>query len=264
MDCRTDESKSYAIHTNGLHRSFGTLPAVSGLDLRVETGTTYGFLGRNGAGKSTTIRMLTGTLAPTSGSIRILGADMGEESEALMARRRIGVVPDDLALFDLLTGREQLEFVGRVYLMDPKTVARRTEELFAVLEIGAEEKQLVLDYSHGMRRKLALAAALLPDPDLLFLDEPFEGVDVLSARAMRGILRDFAARGSTVFITSHVLPIVERLCTHIGIVHEGRLVADGAIASFGADSLETVFLRYVGSADDGRKRLSWLQDEPTS
>lgn len=256
---RMESSGQYAIHTSGLRREFGSLRAVDDVDLRVETGTSYGFLGRNGAGKSTTVRMLTGMLAPTAGSIRLLGEDMAVGVEALGVRRRIGVVPDDLALFDLLTGREHLEFVGRVYLMDPDTVDARTRELFSVLEIGADDKQLVLDYSHGMRRKLALAAALLPDPDLLFLDEPFEGVDAVSSRVMRDILRDFAARGSTVFITSHVLDVVEKLCTHFGIVDQGRLVANESVAGLDGESLESVFLRHVGPDDDAQRHLSWLQ-----
>ncbi len=251
-------SEQYAIHTSGLRRQFGSLRAVDDLDLGVETGTSYGFLGRNGAGKSTTVKMLTGMLAPTAGSIRLLGEDILNGTEELGVRRRIGVVPDDLALFDLLTGREHLEFVGRVYQMDPNTAAARAKELFSVLEIGADDKQLVLDYSHGMRRKLALAAALLPDPDLLFLDEPFEGVDAVSTRVMRDILRDFSARGSTVFITSHVLDVVEKLCTHFGIIDQGRLVASGAVAELDGESLESTFLKHVGPDDDAQKGLSWL------
>ena len=255
-------SEFYAIQTVGLGRSFGSLRAVEGLDLLVETGTSYGLLGRNGAGKSTTVRMLTGILMPTSGSVRLLNADMASAEEAPAARKRIGVVPDDLALFDLLTGHEHLEFVGRVYGMDPNTAAERTDELFSVLEIAADRKQLVLEYSHGMRRKLALAAALLPDPELLFLDEPFEGVDAVSARTMQDILRDFSSRGSTVFITSHLLDIVERLCTHVGIVDKGRLVAECAINDLGEESLETMFLRCVGPGEGVRRSLSWVQGEP--
>ena len=167
---------------------FGDLRAVEDLDLRVEPGTLYGFLGRNGAGKSTTIKMLTGILAPSSGSIALLGVSPNDEAEAAHVRRTIGVVPEDLALFELLTGREYLNFVGTIYLLDEARTEERVDELFEVLNVGATEKQLVLEYSHGMRKKLALAAALIGDPALLFLDEPFEGVDAVSARVMRDIL----------------------------------------------------------------------------
>ena len=161
-----------AVETRGLTRDFGGLRAVDAIDLRVEAGAMYGFLGRNGAGKTTAIKMLTGILAPTAGKVSLLGTDISDVAAAVAVRRRIGVVPEDLALFDLLTGREYLTFVGRMYLVREDTVALRIEELLSVLEVGAEDKQLVLEYSHGMRKKLALAAALLPDPSLLFLDEP--------------------------------------------------------------------------------------------
>ena len=220
----------------------------------------YGFLGRNGAGKTTAIKMLTGILAPTAGKVALLGSDVPDVSAAAAVRRRIGVVPENLALFELLTGREYLAFVGRMYLLDEDTLARRTEELLSVLEVGAEEKQLVLEYSHGMRKKLALAAAMLPDPELLFLDEPFEGVDAVGSRIMRDILLDYVERGSTVFVTSHVLDIVERLCTHVGIIDRGRLVFEGPLASLGERSLEGVFLELVGSTDEMRTGLSWLAE----
>ena len=151
----------YAVHTTKLCRVFGSLRAVEELDLRVEPGTLYGFLGRNGAGKSTTIKMLTGILAPSSGSISLLGVNPSNEAQAAEVRRRIGVVPEDLALFELLTGREYLDFVGTIYLLEEAAARERVDELFEVLNVGADEKQLVLEYSHGMRKKLALAAALI-------------------------------------------------------------------------------------------------------
>ncbi len=250
----------FAVETRGLTRDFGGLRAVDSLDLRVKAGSMYGFLGRNGAGKSTTIKMLTGILAPTAGEVFLLGTDISDVSAAVAVRRRIGVVPEDLALFDLLTGREYLTFVGRMYLLGEDTVAQRIEELLSVLEVGAEDKQLVLEYSHGMRKKLALAAAMLPDPDLLFLDEPFEGVDAVGSRIMRDILLSYVERGSTVFVTSHVLDIVERLCTHVGIIDSGRLVFEGPLASLGERSLEDVFLELVGSTDEMRTGLIWLAE----
>lgn len=245
---------------SGLTRDFGTLRAVDEVDLHVAAGTLYGFLGRNGTGKSTTIKMLTGILAPTSGAIRLLGADLSSEADAVAVRHRIGVVPEDLALFDLLTGREYLTFVGRMYLMDEDVVANRIEELAEMLDIGAEDRQLVLEYSHGMRKKLALPAALLPDPELLFLDEPFEGVDAVGSRVMRDILVRYVEGGRTVFVTSHVLDVVEGLCTHVGIIDAGRLVFEDSLAALGGRRLEDVFLDLVGSTDEVRAELSWLGD----
>src|SRR4029450_8265247 len=166
-----------ALHPTDLTREFGTVRAVDHLRLRVEAGTFYGFLGPNGAGKSTTIKMLTGLLAPTSGTIRILGEDTGDPARALAVKRRIGVVPENLALFDNLTAREHLTFIGRMYLLPPDTIRKRCDELLSMMDLTGDEKKLTMEFSHGMKKKLALAAALIPNPDLLFLDEPFEGVD---------------------------------------------------------------------------------------
>src|SRR5262249_41616483 len=157
----------------------------------------------NGAGKSTTIKMLTGLLAPSDGQVLVLGKDMLDPRQSLEAKARVGVIPEDLALFDNLTAREYLTFVGRMYLLPRDTVRRRSEELLAILGLEGDHKKLPLEYSHGMKKKLALAAALLPNPDLLFLDEPFEGVDAVTSRVIRDLLAGFVARGSTVFLTSH-------------------------------------------------------------
>ena len=259
-----------AVETFQLCRQFDDLRAVDNLDLRVERGTLYGFLGRNGAGKSTTIKMLTGLLAPSSGSIRMLGRDPLDPDQAVDVKRRVGVVPEDLALYDLLTGRENLTFVGRMYRVDRDVVQQRIDELFALLELGSdvgEEKRLVIDYSHGMKKKLALAAALIANPVLLFLDEPFEGVDAVTSRVIRDLLRRVADQGATIFITSHVLEIVERLCTHVGIIDRGRLVAQAPLSEIQqASTLEETFLAKVGSTEDVRANLSWLDegDDPQS
>lgn len=260
----------FAVETARLCRHFGELRAVDDLDLRIERGTLYGFLGRNGAGKSTTLKMLTGLLAPTAGSIRLLGKNPLEPTEAADVKRRIGVVPEDLALYDLLTGRENLTFVGRMYRVPKELAQERIDELFALLELGRdadEEKRLVIDYSHGMKKKLALAAALLANPVLLFLDEPFEGVDVVTSRVIRDLLTRAADQGVTIFITSHVLEIVERLCTHVGIIDQGRLVVQAPLAELRQTaSLEETFLSKVGSTEDVQAHLSWLdeRDEPES
>src|SRR5947199_37261 len=166
-----------AIETHELTRFFNDFCAVDAIDLRVERGTFYGFLGPNGAGKSTTIKMLTGLLAPSRGKILVLGKDVLNPREALEAKARVGVVPEELALFDNLTAREYLTFVGRMYLLPRDVIRSRSTELLGVLDLDGEGKKLTLEYSHGMKKKLALAAALLPNPDMLFLDEPFEGVD---------------------------------------------------------------------------------------
>ncbi len=253
-----------AIETESLTRFFGTQCAVNQISLRVERGTFYGFLGPNGAGKSTTIKMLTGLLQPSGGEIRILGLDPRDAKSAMEIKRRIGVVPEDLALFENLTACEYLTFVGRMFLLDRHTIKQRAGELLAAMALDKEEKKLALEYSHGMQKKLALAAALLPNPDLLFLDEPFEGVDAVTSRVMRDILANFVARGSTVFLTSHVLEIVEKLCTHVGIISGGELVEQDSLAKLSqGHTLEQLFLQKVGSASDGTHRLTWLEEETT-
>jgi len=250
-----------AIETNGLTRYFGELCAVDGLDLRVEAGKFYGFLGPNGAGKSTTIKMLTGLLAPTRGTMRILGQEIAEPDKAREVKRRVGVVPEELALFDNLTGREYLTFVGRLYRLPIATVRERCRELLAMMNLDNEEKKLTLEYSHGMKKKLALSAALIPNPELLFLDEPFEGVDAVASRVLRDTLKRCVARGATVFLTSHVLEIVEKLCTDVGIIAKGKLVHQGPMDEIRAGgSLEERFLQAVGSNHIERQKLSWLED----
>jgi ABC-2 type transport system ATP-binding protein len=249
----------YAVETNTLTRYFDDFCAVDEVDLRVEQGTFYGFLGPNGAGKSTTIKMLTGLLAPTGGTITLLGKNPQVNSESLEVKRRIGVVPEDLALFENLTAREHLTFIGRMYLLPPDTIRRRIDELLAFLQLEDDPKKLILEFSHGMRKKVALAAALLPDPDLLFLDEPFEGVDAVTSRVIRDLLIKYVSRGSTVFVTSHVLEIVERLCTHVGIIVQGKLVEQGALDQLRhGRSLEDRFLEMVGTTEEMHQQLSWL------
>ncbi len=259
------------VQTRALRRTFGPLVAVDGLDLRVERGQFYGFLGPNGAGKSTTIKMLTGLLRPTAGSIAVLGLDL--ESQSVEVKRRIGVVPEGLALFERLTGTQLLNFAGRMYGLDRSTAAQRAAELLEFMELRPAADQIVADYSHGMKKKLALAAAVIHRPEILFLDEPFEAVDAIAAGALKSMLLRFVERGGTIFLTSHVLEVVERLSTHIGIIHHGRLVAAGAIEDLRAGvavsaagseessealTLEQIFLRVVGGARSHAGELSWL------
>src|SRR5437868_2460605 len=250
-----------AIETHQLSRYFGDFCAVDAIELRVERGTFYGFLGPNGAGKSTTIKMLTGLLASTRGDIRVLGKNVLNPHESLEVKRQIGVVPEDLALFDNLTGREYLTFVGRMYLLPRETIRSRIGELLPLLGLENEEKKLTLEYSHGMKKKLALAAALLPNPDLLFLDEPFEGVDAVTSRTIRDLLAGYVARGSTVFLTSHVLEIVERLCTHVGIIVRGDLVEQASLEALRQGrSLEERFLEKAGADSLATPKLNWLEE----
>jgi ABC-2 type transport system ATP-binding protein len=251
---------SFAIETRGLTRRFGNVCAVDALDLRVERGRFHGFLGPNGAGKSTTIKMLTGLLAPTSGNIIILGEDVSDPAKAREAKRHIGVVPENLALFDNLTAREYLTFIGRMYLLPPDTVRERSQELLAMMNLENEEKKLTVEYSHGMKKKLALAGALIPNPDLLFLDEPFEGVDAVASRVLRDILKRVVERGATVFLTSHVLEIVEKLCTEVGVIAKGKLVYQGSMAQVReSGTLEDVFIKAVGTDEHESQKLSWLE-----
>jgi ABC-2 type transport system ATP-binding protein len=248
-----------AIETFNLTRDFGSFRALDQLSLRVAAGCFYGFLGPNGAGKSTTIRMLTGLLAPSAGSIRVLEEEIRDPERALEVKRRTGAVLENLALFDNLTAREYLTFVGRMYGLPLETIRERCAQLLAIMELDREETKLTLEFSHGMKKKLALAAALIPNPDLLFLDEPFEGVDAVASRTLRDTLRQFVRRGGTVFLTSHVLEIVEKLCTDVGIIARGQLVYQGTMEEVRVSgSLEDKFIAVVGGEHEAQK-LSWLE-----
>ncbi|MCU1285806.1 MAG: transporter, ATPase subunit [Acidobacteriales bacterium] len=258
----------WVVEVNDLRREFGQLVAVDGLNLQVRRAQFLGFLGPNGAGKSTTIKMLTGLLRPSGGSIRILGMDL--ESNSVEVKRRIGVVPEGLALFERLTGNQLLNFVGRMYGLDRDTAASRAAELLDFMELSSAAEQLVADYSHGMKKKIALAAAVIHRPEILFLDEPFEGVDAVAARTLKEMLSRFIAHGGTIFLTSHVLEVVERLCSHIAIIQNGKLVVSGSIEELRAGvrlssdsnesalTLENIFLRVVGVPKSDSQELSWL------
>ena len=260
-----------AIQTLSLTRRFGQLTAVDDVSFTVAQGQFFGFLGPNGAGKSTTIKMLTGLLEPTHGSIEILGQTFS--ASALELKRQIGVVPEGMALLGRLTAPEYLRFVGRMYGLDRETVNRRTEDLLEFMYLANERKKLITDFSHGMQKKLALAAAVIHGPKILFLDEPFEGVDAIAAGMLKTMLQGMIQRGATVFLTTHVLEIVERLCSHVAIIHKGRLVANGSLEELrtgvastlpGEESsrkltLEEIFLSIVGAgAEETAQELSWL------
>jgi ABC-2 type transport system ATP-binding protein len=256
-----------AISTEKLTRRFGALMAVDGIDLQVQSGQFFGFLGPNGAGKSTTIKMLTGLLAPTAGRIALLGIDFMQHP--VEVKRQIGVVPEGMGLFERLNAPEYLEFVGRMYGLDKVTTRKRSEELLEFMQLADRSKTLIADFSHGMQKKLALAAAVIHGPRILFLDEPFEGVDALAAGALKELLARMTERGVTIFLTSHVLEIVERLCSHVAIIKTGQLVAQGSIEELRAGvpsaeghtlTLEDIFLSVVGQGADRPQleELSWL------
>ena len=248
---------SPAIAVQDLRKVYDGKAAVDGLSLTVPRGSFFGFLGPNGAGKSTTIRMLTGLIPATSGTIELLGLPMPAEEIAI--KQRIGLVPDDSLLFDRLTGLEFLEFVGRMYSLARPVARERAEELLTLFELADERKKLIAEYSKGMRKRVAMAASLIHKPELFLMDEPFEGVDAVGARLMKDILLDQVRHGATIFLTSHVLEVVERLCDHAAIINDGKIVAEGSMAELrnGSETLEDVFVRTVG-ADRAYEKLEWL------
>ena len=248
---------SPAIEVRGLRKLYGEKAAVDGLDLTVPRGCFYGFLGPNGAGKTTTIRMLIGLARPTAGEIRLLGLPMPER--ALDIKRRIGLVPEESLLFERLTGAEFLQFAGRMYGLDRATATSRAAELLEFFRLNDSPRKLIAEYSKGMRKRLMMAAALIHRPELFLLDEPFEGVDAVGARIMKDLLLDQVRRGATVFLTSHVLEVVERLCDRVAILNQGRIVLEAAVSDLhsAAETLEDAFVRLVG-AGQGLEKPDWL------
>src|SRR6266542_4274862 len=216
-----------AISVRNLRKMYGNKAAVDGLNLSVPRGSFFGFLGPNGAGKSTTIRMLTGLIPPASGEIELLGMKMPEQE--IEIKKRIGLVPDESLLFDRLTGTEFLEFVGRMYGLARAVARERARGLMVLFELDENRRKLIAEYSKGMRKRVAMAASLIHHPELFLMDEPFEGVDAVGARLMKDILLDQVRQGATIFLTSHVLEVIERLCDRVAIIHEGKLVREGTM-----------------------------------
>lgn len=259
----------YSIETKDLTRKFGDFMAVDGLNLTVKQGTMFGFLGPNGAGKSTTIKMLTGLIKITQGTANVLGYDV--DRSPVEIKKRIGVVPEEMILFDRLTGREYLTFIGRMHRLDKKTIKDRIDELLELMNLQNDRKKLIVDYSHGMQKKIAFSAALIHNPDLLFLDEPFEGIDAVSSRLIKNLMDSMINRGVTIFLTSHILEIVEKLCSDVAIINQGKLVAQETLSELQQGTqldsqnlnsvsvtLEEIFLRLVRSDEPVRTNLSWL------
>ena len=254
----------YAVVTRDLMRVFGQKAAVSHLNLTVRAGEFFGFLGPNGAGKSTTIKMLTGLLRPSSGAVWVSGIDVWRDP--LQARAKMGVLPEYLNLYERLSGREFVIFSGHMYGVPDADVRRRSEELIRILDLTGDADKLIVDYSVGMRKKIALAAAIIHRPDVLFLDEPFEGIDPVSSRVIRDILHDLTRRGTTIFFSSHIMEVVEHLATRVGIINQGVLVAEGTLQELrqraSGDnkdaSLEDIFLNVIGVRNENHN-LSWLE-----
>jgi ABC-2 type transport system ATP-binding protein len=252
----------HAIVVSGLTKVFRQKTAVDALSFRIARGRFFGFLGPNGAGKSTTIKMLTGLLRPTSGEATIEGRPIS--GDLLEIKRIIGVLPEELPLYERLTGEEYLHFAGRMYGLPRAETQRRTDELLDFLSLAEDRGTLLVDYSQGMKKKVALAAALIHNPRVVFLDEPLNGIDPISGRIVTDLLRRMAQKGVTLFFTTHVLDVVERLCDEVAVIDRGRIVAQGSLdeiraqRALGRDaSLEDVFLKLV-SADVKRQDLTWI------
>jgi len=235
---------------------------VDAVNLDVPVGSFFGLVGPNGAGKTTTLSMVTGLLRPDSGRVFLTGVDVW--ADPVTAKARMGVLPDGLRLFERLSGPELLSYLGRLRGMPTATVKARAAELIAVLDLAEAGTKLVADYSTGMRKKITLAAALLQAPPILLLDEPLEAVDPVSARVIRTVLHRYTAGGGTVIFSSHVMALVEDLCSHVAVMGHGRIIASGPIDQVrgSAASLDDAFMHLVGASEVGPGGLAWLGSSP--
>ncbi len=253
----------HRVVAEGLSKSYGDRRVVDGIDLEVRSGSVFGFLGQNGAGKSTTIKMLCGLLPPTEGRAFVGGHDVGREP--LAVKRAVGYMPEEIQTYERLTGRELLHFTARMFGLSRAESERRTHDLLDFLEFGADDRhRLVVDYSMGMKKKITLACALIHGPSVLFLDEPFNGIDAVSCRVIREALLGAAKRGMTIFFSSHVLEVVERLCEEVAILDRGRLRAAGSVDAIrrthgytAGATLEEMFVDLVGGTTQ-RGDLAWI------
>jgi ABC-2 type transport system ATP-binding protein len=253
----TLESIAAPLRITGLTKHFGDRRALDELTLTVPHGACYGLVGPNGSGKSTTMRTVVGLARPDSGTVEVCG--IRTDQDIIGVRRVMGVMLDPLQIFDRLTAREFVATIGELRQLDADVVADRSAEMFTVLEIADDADRPIASYSHGMRKKTALIAALLHRPRLIMLDEPFEGVDPVSTRTMRAMLDTFRAGGGTVILSTHVMDVVERVCTHIGVIRAGRIVASGPIEEIrDGRSLEDAFIKAVGAEEASTATLVWL------
>ena len=255
------------IETLGLTKEYFLKKAVNNLNLKINKSSFLGFVGPNGAGKTTTVNMLTGITPSTSGKIKIFGLDF--EKKTIEIKRRIGVVPEDLALFEQLKAEEQLYFTARIYGLDKGIIKSRTEELFNIFDLQSQRFKFIHEYSKGMKKKLALMCAIIHDPELLFLDEPFEGLDPISSKIIQDNLKLMVQNGTTIFLTSHNLNLVEKLCTEVAIIHKGELILQSPTANIRNriksrmnnekySGLEELFLDLV-THEKETKYLSWIK-----
>jgi ABC-2 type transport system ATP-binding protein len=246
-----------AIAVRGLRKSFGAKEAVAGIDLEIARGSLAGLVGPNGAGKTTSLSMMTGLLRPDSGQVLVDGLDVWADPPA--AKAVMGVVPAEAQLFERLSGAELLEYAGRLRGMPAGEARSRSAQLLDVLDLTTDAKRLVADYSTGMRKKAALGCALIHNPAVLFLDEPLEGVDPVSADVIRRLLTRFVGSGSTVLFSSHVMELVEQVCDHVSIIDKGKIVATGTTDQVrGGKTLQQAFIDLVGAKASGGEGLSWL------
>ncbi len=249
-----------ALDIFGLAKRFGQKTAVDNLSLAIPRGSFFGLVGPNGAGKTSTLRMATGLLRPDAGQVRIDGVDVWPNPANVKAR--LGLVPDGLLLFERLSANEMLLYAGLLRGMPEDQVLARSGELLEVLGLKDDADKLIVDYSHGMRKKTALVCALLHRPPLLVLDEPFEGIDPVSAVNMRNVLERYTASGGTVIMSSHVMDLVERMCDHVAVIAGGRIVANGPIDALrNGGRLEDAFIHLVGGSTVASDSLGWL-DQP--
>ncbi|MEE1722703.1 ABC transporter ATP-binding protein [Streptomyces albidoflavus] len=248
-----------AVRVRGLGKRFGQQTAVAGIDLELPAGKFIGLVGPNGAGKTTTLSMVTGLLRPDEGTVEVVGHDVWRDPAEVKAR--IGVLPEGLRLFERLSGRELLAYIGRLRGLPGEVTDQRATQLLDVLGLAGSQHKLVVDYSTGMRKKIGLASALLHNPEVLFLDEPFEGVDPVSAQTIREVLEGYTASGATVVFSSHVMELVESLCDWVAVMAAGTIRADGAVAEVRGEaaSLQAAFLELVGAQDRSTGgTLDWL------
>ncbi|MGG5173766.1 ABC transporter ATP-binding protein [Pseudarthrobacter sp. J1763] len=256
-DTQEHHTRVPGLTLRGLGKRFGEKIAVDAISLEVPAGSFYGLVGPNGAGKTTTLSMATGLLRPDIGQAFVLGTDVWQKP--LEAKRLLGVLPDGVRLFDRLTGEQLVTYSGLLRGMERDVVAQRTADLLSALDLTGDAGTLVVDYSAGMTKKIALASALVHAPRVLVLDEPFESVDPVSSANIRSILEDYVASGGTVIVSSHVMDLVQRMCDHVAVISGGRVLAAGTVDEVrGEQSLEERFVELVGGRTHGGG-LEWLR-----
>ena len=250
-----------AISVKELRKSYGSVQALKGLSFEVNTGEIYGLLGPNGAGKTTTIKILMSILRPDSGSVNVMG--IIPEEDPITLKQMVGYVPEEISLFDSLTPNEFFEFVASIRKLDTFTAIKRTGALMEALDAAQYANKPIATLSHGNRQKIAVISALIHDPKLLILDEPFSGMDALSIKIMQETIKSFAQSGKTVLFSTHIMKMAESLCTRIGIINEGIMVAEGTMDELKERAkekdLESVFLTLTEQQEDVSERLELIR-----